>query len=254
MSSPHDLDPATELPLVQGFGELAPEVMAELEPLVVQRRVASQEVIAEQGQLPAGLLLLVRGAVKAVRTTTGPQGKVARVLDVMRASCLIADAAVFDGLASEASVVALRASHLFVIDRRALQRVMAAHPSLERALFGRFLRESRLHARRVDELAAGTVEERVHRLMDALSAQYGTPLGHGRFIALPLRRRDLASMVNATTETVSRLLAQLERDGKVRSTRDGIWWRGLPRRAASPPVEAVVPASPPLPVARDGRG
>jgi len=131
---------------------------------------------------------------------------------------------------------------------------MAGHPSLERAFFGRFLRESRGHARRFDEIAAGTVEERVHRLLDALAVQYGTPLGHGRFIALPLRRRDLASMVNATTETVSRLLAKLEREGKVRSTRDGIWWRGVVRRAAahapdSPPASAPVPH-----VARDGRG
>jgi hypothetical protein len=32
-------------------------------------------------------------------------------------------------------------------------------------------------------------------------------------------------MVNATTETVSRLLAKFEREGQARSTRDGIWWR-----------------------------
>jgi hypothetical protein len=42
-------------------------------------------------------------------------------------------------------------------------------------------------------------------------------------------------MVNATTETVSRLLAKFERDGQARSTRDGIWWR-------TPPATAV-PAS-----------
>ena len=35
-------------------------------------------------------------------------------------------------------------------------------------------------------------------------------------------------MVNATTETVSRLLAKFEREGQARSTRDGIWWRSAP--------------------------
>ena len=32
-------------------------------------------------------------------------------------------------------------------------------------------------------------------------------------------------MVNATTETVSRVLARFEREGLTRSTRDGIWLR-----------------------------
>jgi hypothetical protein len=125
--------------------------------------------------------------------------------------------------------VALRTSHVFVLERRAVQRLTAGYPLLERALLARFARDARVHARRTDELAAGPVEERVHRLLERLSNQYGTPLGNGRFIALPLRRKDLASMVNATTETVSRLLAKLEREGQVRSTRDGIWWRSAAR-------------------------
>jgi CRP-like cAMP-binding protein len=253
MTSIHDLDPATELPLVQGFGDVSPEALVELEGLVVQRRVPAQELASAQGQVPLGALLLVRGAAKTVRTVATAQGEVARVLDVMRAPCLVADAAAFDALPAELSVVTLRASHFFVLERRAFQKVMAAHPSLERAIFARFLRDTRSYARRADELASGTVEERVHRLLDGLAAQHGSPLGRGRFIALPLRRRDLASMVNATTETVSRLLAKLEREGHVRSTRDGLWWRGAGKSV--PPVEADpgIALAPSPAVPRDSR-
>jgi len=243
MPSVHDLDPRTELPLVQGFGEVTAEAIAELAPLVSQRRVLANDLAAEQGEVPSGLLFLVRGAAKTVRTASSTVGEVVRVLDVMRASCLVADAGVFDGLPSEASIVALRASHFFVVERRALARVMTAHPSLDRAIFGRFVRESRTHARRAEELASGTVEDRIHRLLEGLAAQHGTPLGQGRFIALPLRRRDLASMVNATTETVSRLLAKLEREGKARSTRDGIWWRGGVRASRAAPSDPPAPAA-----------
>ena len=191
MPSIHDLNVATELPLVQGFADVTPDAVAELASLVVQRRIATGDLAAEQGQVPIGLCLLVRGAVKTVHMVGASPGRVGRVLDVMRASCIIPDASVFDGLPSDASVVALRSSHLFVLERRALLKLMAAHASLDRALFGRFVRESRSHARRVDELACGPVEERLLRLLEGLSAQHGTPLGHGRFVALPLRRRDL---------------------------------------------------------------
>jgi CRP-like cAMP-binding protein len=167
----------------------------------------------------------------------------------MRASAIVPDPSVFDGTASDASVVTLRASHVFMLEKRGLQKTMRSYPSLERALFSRFLREARNYVHRIDELASGPVEERVHRLLEGLALQHGTPLGHGRFIALPLRRKDLASMVNATTETVSRLLAQLERDGRVRSTRDGIWWRTPAKRATAvpdkekevPPLDAEAP-------------
>jgi DNA-binding IclR family transcriptional regulator len=87
--------------------------------------------------------------------------------------------------------------------------------------------------RRIDEIVSGPVDERVTNLLDSLAMAHGTPLGQGRFIAIPLRRRDLANMVNATTETVSRLLAKFEREGLARSTRDGIWWRSSP---TAPPV------------------
>ena len=88
--------------------------------------------------------------------------------------------------------------------------------------------------RRIDEIVAGPVDERVTNLLDSLALEHGTPLGQGRFIAIPLRRRDLANMVNATTETVSRLLAKFEREGQARSTRDGIWWRSAPPVASAP--------------------
>ena len=249
MPSLHDLDPLTELPLVQGFGDVSAEAIAELAGLVVQRRVAAHDLASVQGEVALGLLLLVRGAAKTVRAVEQPSGEIVRVLDVMRASSIVADAAALDGLPSEMGVEALRASHFFVLERRALQKSMTSHPSLDRAILARFVRESRLHARRVDELASGTVAERVQRLIEGLAAQHGTPLGRGRFIAIPLRRRDLASMVNATTETVSRLLAQLEREGKARSTRDGIWWRGAAK--SSPSVDVEPPSfAPPAPSSR----
>jgi CRP-like cAMP-binding protein len=237
----HDLDPVAELSLIRGFADVAPDAIAELASCAVQRRVPAQEVASAQGQVAAGTFFLVRGAAKSVRTVSTSQGTIVRVIDVMRASSVIADASVIDGQPSDADLVALRSSQFFVVDRRALLRVMAAHPSLEQALFSRFVRQARTLVRRIDELASGTVEDRVHRLFEALASQHGTPLGQGRFIALPLRRRDIASMVNATTETVSRLLAKLEREGKARSTRDGIWWRAGGKRSSA--EDATPPSS-----------
>jgi CRP/FNR family transcriptional regulator, anaerobic regulatory protein len=244
MSTVHDLDPGKELRLVRGFAEVSPDAVAALAPLVVQRHVRPQEVAMRQGEVAPGLVILVRGAVKVVHSVEASEGEVTRVLDVHRASTLLPDPSALDGTPSDVSVVALRACQLFIVERRALSDAMAAHRTLERALLARFVRDSRAYVRRLDELASGSVEERVHRVLTSLASRHGTSLGQGKFIALPLRRKDLASMVNVTTGVVSRLLAKLEREGQVRSTRDGIWWRTAAKPA--PVAEAV-----PLPEVRD---
>jgi CRP-like cAMP-binding protein len=241
MPSSNDLDRAAELRAIPGFADLPKEAVAELVPLVVERRLLAQTPIVEQGVPSSSWFALVRGAAKTTRTTQTVAGESLIVLDVMRAPCIVSDPSIFDGIASPSSIVALRASHVFAIERRALLSVVAAHPALASALFARLSEDVRSLVRRVDEVVSGPVDERVKHLLESLALRHGTPLGQGHFIAIPLRRRDIACMVNATTETVSRLLAKFEREGLARSTRDGIWWRTTRK---STPVPAAVVSEP----------
>jgi CRP-like cAMP-binding protein len=240
MSTPQDHDVAAELRAIAGFAELPAEALADLVPLVAQRRVHAQAAIVEQGVVSGVWVALVRGAAKSVRTKQTESGESQVVIDVMRAPCIVSDPSVYDGLPAPASVLALRASHVFAIERRAFARVALAHPLLSRALLARLAEDVRAHVRRIDEVVSGPVDERVKHLFESLAREHGTPLGQGKFIAIPLRRKDIANMVNATTETVSRLLAKLEREGIARSTRDGIWWRSS---SAQAPASSEEPPS-----------
>jgi CRP-like cAMP-binding protein len=240
----NELDIFGELRQLAVFSEVGREALAEMALACAQRRVNAGASLVDQGIPSLALVIVVRGAAKTVRSLGGTGEEESVVLDVMRAPCIVADAAVIDGNAASASVVALRASHIITLERRALLRLMTTHPSLGRALLSRFAQEVRGTVRRMDEIMSGPVDERVTNLLDSLSLTHGTPLGQGRFIAIPLRRRDLANMVNATTETVSRLLAKFEREGLARSTRDGIWWRSPPPAAtpAAPPASSKRPS------------
>ena len=242
-----DLDIATELRQIPSFAEVGKDALTELAAAASQRRVHAGLPLVDQGVPSQSLVILVRGAAKLVRTLGNGDESVV-VLDVMRAPCIIADSSVIDGTSAFASVITLRSSHVLAVDRRSVLRLLSVHPSIARALLSRFALEVRSGVRRVDEIVSGPVDERVTNLLDSLAHAHGTPLGQGRFIAIPLRRRDLANMVNATTETVSRLLAKFEREGQARSTRDGIWWRSAPaqaKRPSSPPrsgISVTVPA------------
>jgi CRP-like cAMP-binding protein len=218
------LDVAAELRLVPGLGSLGSELIEELARGASVRTVHANIPLVEQGAVATSVVILVRGAAKAVRQSA-IEGADVVVIDVMRAPHVIADVSTLDGRPSTASVITLRSSQIVALDRAVVAEAVQRSPALAQFFLRCAADELRAHVRRIDELVAGSVDARVKHLLEGLAKTHGTALGQGRFIALPLRRKDIARMVNATTETVSRLLAKFEREGLVRSTRDGIWWR-----------------------------
>jgi len=232
-----DLQTLDELRAVPALAELPREVLLELGAMSVQRRLHAGVTLVDQGSLATHLEILVRGAIKVVRTTKHALGESTVLLEVARAPAILLGASFFDGQPEAASAVTLRASHVIALDRRVVLRLTSLHPAFTRALFAHLAQSVRRHVRRIDEVASGPVDDRVRHLLEGLAQDHGTPFGQGRFIAIPLRRRDIACMVNATTETVSRVLARFEREGLTRSTRDGIWLH-VPSASIRPPAPA----------------
>jgi CRP-like cAMP-binding protein len=230
------IDARSELRGVPTLAELPREALANLATLASARREPLGAVLSEQGAAVQRLELLLRGAVKVVRATQHALGKTTVVLDVARGPAILPTTSLFDGQPELASIVALRTAHLVSVDRRVVLGLAEQHPAFGRALLMHLSHIARRYVRRIDEVASGPVDDRVRHLLEDLAAQHGTAFGQRRFIAIPLRRKDIACMVNATTETVSRVLARFEREGLTRSTRDGIWLCG----AASPTRSAQV--------------
>jgi CRP-like cAMP-binding protein len=247
MASTSDLDVFAELRSLPGLAELPREVVLDLAAAASQRREHAGSPLVHQGKVSPAFAILARGAAKITRSPlSAPEEEI--VVGVLRGPTIVPDPSALDGVPSSVSMVTLRSSQIISVDVRAFTRLSNQHPGLTRAVAARHAIEARAHARHLEELVVGSVEERLRRLLDRLSAEHGTPLGQGRFIAIPLRRRDIASLVNATTETVSRLLAKLERDGAARSTRDGIWWRSVPKPSPSlPRIGDAEPPSGPMP-------
>lgn len=165
-------------------------------------RVAAGAVFVEQGD--PSVLVLLKGAIKLERSPI--------VLDVLRAPAIVSTL-------GAASAIALRASSGVVIDAGRTAEV----PGLVRAVDVATADFLRATVRCIDALVIGSAEERLLRVLSHLAERYGTPIGKATFIALPLRRRDLARMVGITLESASRVLARLEREGKLRTKREGLW-------------------------------
>src|SRR5438270_6263560 len=112
MAVHQDLEIVDELRQVAVFADLPRELVVELSTAAAQQRVLAGVTLIDQGSVSGSFVVLARGAVKLVRTTTHSGGDSVVVLDVLRAPAIVTDASMFDGTVSSSTVVTLRASHL----------------------------------------------------------------------------------------------------------------------------------------------
>lgn len=102
------------------------------------------------------------------------------------------------------------------IDFRA---ILAEHPDVALAVLDDLAGRLEQAQQTVRRLSGGTVEQRVASTLLALADRVGERRGDSVLLQLPLTRGDLAAMTGTTTESVSRTLSKLRRQGLVETGR-----------------------------------
>lgn len=200
---------------VSFFSDLKP---AELE--AVDRRARSVGFTAgdwvyREGEPAAQLFVIATGVVKTTRlsaegmhTTTGLLGP--------GDFCGVLPALGFD--AYQESAQALSGACLLAFGIADFNWVLGRYPSVSRAALSAV--SLRLAATQ-DALfrIGGTVEQRTASVLLELADKLGVRRRTGVLVQTPLSREDLADLVGARTETVSRLLSRWRRQGLVETGR-----------------------------------
>jgi CRP/FNR family transcriptional regulator len=167
---------------------------------------ARGQVIFRQGEPGRGLYCVARGTV-GCRVSDG-QGHDVLVRLVGPSETFGMEALVgprvhtCDALALEDAVVCL-------VDKETYGAVSHAYPGVRRSMEERLAEEVRETRQRCLHLATLSVRQRVARALVSLRGRFGEVVGGRLEITLPLSRRDLASLVGASPETVSRAVGEL---------------------------------------------
>ncbi len=216
MSGVEPNDPVGELSKIPVLAELSQPAFQELSSRIRWVRVEHDRAMVVEAEPIVAMPILVHGLAKLMMGRT--------LVDLVRGPSLPVPSAIVDGAPSSVSVVAIGAALVGVIERGAFLAAVATSATATIKLAEAGSLEARTYLARIPELAGGAVEERLVALLDRLADRHGAPVDDGRFMPLPLRRSDVAMMIHATTETVSRTLAAWERNGWMRKNRGGIWW------------------------------
>lgn len=192
------------VPIFEGLSEADQHRIAET---AVTRRFEPREQVYGAGDR-TGLHIVHRGQVKAYRATEGGSEQLVRLLfpgDFLGESALLADTA------SDHFAVAIRPSEVCSVPRAGMRRLLVERPPVALQMLQTV--SNRLGV--AEEMLAAVTGQSVGERLAQQLLHLADEAGSARF-RLPTSKKDLASYLGTTPETLSRRLGALQRAGVIR--------------------------------------
>ena len=177
---------------------------------VVKRRFKRGEVIVEQGKKSNALFILLNGRARVV--TADSRGREV-ILATLQPGDHIGEMSLIDNEPHSATVRAEVQTDVLMLGRIEFARCLPENSSMAYAVMRGLVQRLRHADRKIESLALMDVYGRVARAL----LEFATETGDGEMlIREKISRQDIAKMVGASREMVSRVMKDLERSGYIR--------------------------------------
>jgi CRP-like cAMP-binding protein len=181
---------------------------------VVKRRFRRGEIIVEQGRKSNALFILLTGRARVL--TADSRGREV-ILAVLQPGDYVGEMSLIDNEPHSATVRAEVQTDVLVLGRTEFARCLPENSSLSYAIMRGLVARLRNADRQIESLALLDVYGRVARTLLDMSEQDGEI----KIIRNKVSRQDLAKIVGASREMVSRVMKDLEERGFVETQENG---------------------------------
>ena len=194
------------------FRDLGASTVDDLARRVTVRRVPGGDPILAPDASGDALFIIMAGRAKVVMS--GDSGREVTLM-VLRPTDIFGEMSLFDGRARSATVIAIDPATVLALSREDVLRHLASNPQTALNLLGEMSRRLRKADETIAELALCDVQDRLIRRLIALAHEDGMELPEGALIRRRPTQQDLANMVGACRETISRTFNMLARRGLI---------------------------------------
>lgn len=191
------------------FADLSPEQHDQVAAFARPLHVARGELVYVAGSDLHRLLVVHRGRIAMRHLTADGREQVVRVLGE---GDVVGEAAFVTGAQPDHEAVATTDSELCTLDHADLVELVRRHPRIAVRML-QSVTERLVRAERM--LAAFATTEVEARLAAWLLEQPSVDDAGRRMVVLPMAKKDIASFLGTTPETLSRRLADLAREGVI---------------------------------------
>jgi CRP/FNR family transcriptional regulator, cyclic AMP receptor protein len=173
-----------------------------------KRSYKKGDYIIHPGEFPPGVFYVTEGLVKAYDITKYGEEN---LLIIRKADEIFPLIWAMTGQERHVIYQTLAPTTVWQISREVFEREILKHSDALMPLLDMTIEMYRLHSERILNLEYRSVRERIVSFLLTMAGRFGHQTEAGLLIDAPLRHQDIASSVNATRETASRELANLER-------------------------------------------
>ena len=212
MSMVSNLELIRRVPL---FSMLTPAQGESVAAAVVKRRYKRGEAIVEQGKQSNALSIILTGRARVIATDA--RGREV-ILATMRPGDYIGEMSLIDNEPHSATVLAEIQTDVLILGRAEFARCLPENGSMAYAVMNGLVQRLRHADRKIESLALMDVYGRVARALLEFSV---TDTDGNVIIRDNVSRQDLAKMVGASREMVSRVMKDIEERGFIETRSDG---------------------------------
>ncbi|MEZ7828800.1 MAG: Crp/Fnr family transcriptional regulator [Brachymonas denitrificans] len=207
-----NLDLIRRVPL---FSDLTAGQSSILYASVDKKRFKRGENIVEQGKISGTLFMILSGKVRVLSQDARGREVIMATLEV--GDC-IGEMSLIDGEPHSATVRAEVQTDVLTLNRETFLRCLHENASMADAVMRGLVRRLRRADKQIESLALMDVYGRVHTVL----LEMAQPDAEGQLILRQkVSRQDVAKMVGASREMVSRVMKHFEDDGTVVDRGDG---------------------------------
>ena len=212
MSILSNLDLIRRVPLFSALTQAQAESVADA---VVKRRFKRGECIVEQGKKSNMLAIMLTGRARVVATDS--RGREV-ILATMNPGDYVGEMSLIDNQPHSATVRAEIQTDALILGRTEFARCLPENSSMTYAVMKGLVQRLRQADRKIESLALMDVYGRVTRAL----LEVAQPDRDGQLVIRDrVSRQDVAKMVGASREMVSRVMKDLEDRGFIEMTEDG---------------------------------
>lgn len=204
---PDHLSLLRRVSIFEGLGETD---LAELAACFEPRRFLAGAVVVGQDDPGDSLFVIAEGRVKVVLFGRGGREL---ILSVFRSGDFFGEMSLLDGQPRSATVVATEDARLLELSREVFAAFVDRHPRLALLILAEMSRRLRRADEIIGNLGLLDVYSRLGHQLRELAAREGEEGPEGVRIAKRPTQQELAAMIGTTRETVSRVLADFQRQG-----------------------------------------
>ena len=206
-----NLDLIRRVPL---FSLLTNEQAQGIADSVVKRRFRRGEIVVEHGKKSNALFILLTGRARVL--TADSRGREV-ILAVLQSGDYVGEMSLIDNEPHSATVRAEVQTDMLILGRAEFARCLPENSSLSYAIMRGLVQRLRSADRQIESLALLDVYGRVARTLLDMSEMEGEV----KIIRNKVSRQDLAKVVGASREMVSRVMKDLEGRGMVQTQENG---------------------------------